>query len=82
MRVRKGQGPTRISNELAQRRIDKEIAERVLLPYKDQWPDHAYTVWKKKYGIAAKQSVQERAKQQRFLLYRGFSQEHIKNLWR
>ena len=82
MRVRKGQGPIRIRAELAQRCVDKKILTQVLLPYKDQWPEHAYTVWKKKYGISARQSAQERAKQQRFLLYRGFSQDHIKSLWR
>ena len=80
MRIRKGQGPIRIEKELAQRSVSAEIIAQALQAYDSQWPELAYSVWKKKYGMT-KARLQDRAKQSRFMLYRGFSMEHIKGLW-
>jgi regulatory protein len=86
MRARKGQGPVRIEKELEQRRVNPEVIARTMEPYADQWQDLAYAVCSKKYARAkssAKQpSALERAKQGRFLLYRGFTSEQIQGLWK
>ena len=82
MRVRKGQGPLRIEKELIQRGIDAPTIDRFMQPYVGQWPELAFAVWQRKYRKSKQPiSANEKAKQIRFMLYRGFNAEHIANLW-
>lgn len=78
-RVRRGQGPLRIRRELAARGIDK-LATRDLLPEEEiDWCALARRVRAKKYGASPPRDFKERARQARFLEYRGFEPEHIKS---
>lgn len=81
MRVRKGQGPVRIKLELEQRRVSEDLIDEKLATYKNEWQTIALSVCQKKYKRLAKESS-ERAKQIRFLQYRGFTSEQVHSLWK
>jgi regulatory protein len=71
-RVAKGQGPVRIRAELAQRGIAAEAAEDLLRNPELDWAALARTVRAKRFGAAPPRDYAERARQARFLEYRGF----------
>ncbi len=76
-RIRKGQGPYRIRQELQQRGIPQCQAEQVLADCGADWFQLAAEVMARKYGQRPCDSFQERARRSRFLQYRGFSGEQI-----
>jgi len=80
-RVKKGYGPEHIRNELMQKRLAKMDIERALADGEFVWGEEIYKVWLKKFNQAPNVKMQDRAKQWRFLQYRGFSNEHIKMLF-
>jgi len=82
MRVRKGQGPVRINQDLTHKRVPQDLIEQALAPYADKWTDCAREVWQKKYAKMNNKTAQERARQTRFLLYRGFTAEQIQAIWK
>jgi regulatory protein len=73
----RGQGPIRIAAELRQRSMPSESIERHLDAVLD-WPEHARTARRKKFGSSVPKDFKSRARQARFLEYRGFSAEHIR----
>lgn len=74
-RVAKGQGPARIRLDLKAHGID--VTEwRALLEDCD-WAGLAREVRNKRFGTAVPADFKERARQMRFLQYRGFELEHI-----
>ncbi len=77
-RVAKGQGPERISRELAERGIDSETAERAIAEGGDDWAALARRVRRRRFGPEVPVDYKERARQSRFLQYRGFSMEQIR----
>lgn len=77
-RIRQGYGPLKISQELNTKGIDKELISTVLLQEKNNWLTYALDVWQKKSKGQSELSFSEMQKQQRFLLYRGFSMDIIK----
>ncbi len=77
MRAERGYGPVRINDELQQRGISDAIIAEFLEADDAMWFDYAKAVWKKKYGKQLPQSYHERAKQMRFLQYRGFTMAQI-----
>ncbi|MGI1678225.1 MAG: recombination regulator RecX [Cellvibrionaceae bacterium] len=82
MRKRKGQGPIRIAYELQQKGISPDLVEiYVYDTSEEEWLEHAKDVCQKKYGDMSN-SHTLRAKQMRFLQYRGFSSDTIRALWR
>lgn len=81
MRKRKGQGPIRIINELQLRGVDEEIISRYIDPGDEDWVTLAHSVCLRKYSALASKPAQ-RAKQMRFLQYRGFSAEQIRSIWK
>lgn len=81
VRKRKGQGPVRIIHELRLRGVDDEIFSRYLDPDDEAWAALARSVCLRKYGGLATKPAQ-RAKQMRFLQYRGFSGEQIRQVWK
>ncbi|MEX1032639.1 MAG: regulatory protein RecX [Cellvibrionaceae bacterium] len=81
MRKRKGQGPIRITNELKLRGIDETLTHCYLDPNDEQWISIAHSVCLRKYGALASKAG-PRAKQMRFLQYRGFSTEQIHKVWK
>jgi regulatory protein len=76
-RIRRGQGPIRIRAELAQRGIDADAIACGLDDAAD-WRALARDVRAKRFGAAPPKDFRERARQSRFLEYRGFSAEQIR----
>lgn len=76
-RVGKGQGPARIERELTERGVESARAADVLSEAQD-WVALAREVRRRKFGDELPQSYKERARQSRFLQYRGFSTEQIR----
>lgn len=78
-RINKGQGPLRIKQELQSRGIDKNLVDSVLQNYDNHtWQTLANQVRHQHFGSQPPQDPQERAKQFRFLQYRGFTSEQIR----
>ncbi|USQ15006.1 recombination regulator RecX [Legionella lytica] len=76
-RIRQGYGPLKIRQELNNKGIDKDIIQNVLQQEEDNWLAYALDVWHKKSKGQTEMSFSEMQKQQRFLLYRGFSMDII-----
>ena len=77
-RVGKGQGPQRIRAELAQRGIADTEADEALRSSDVDWRETIRAVRRKKFGAELPRDYAERARQARFLQYRGFSNEQIR----
>ena len=76
-RVAKGQGPVRIRAELSERGVAEQAAE--LLRGSDvDWLATARTVRRKRFGGEPPRDYHERAKQARFLQYRGFTADQVR----
>ena len=76
--MRKGQGPVRIRSELKERGVDSSLIERLLEVYEDEWRLLLKQVHDAKYGTALAHGQKELAKRARFLEYRGFPGELIR----
>jgi regulatory protein len=76
-RIRKGQGPIRIRAELVERGIDGETIARALTDAHD-WRALAREVRVRRFGASPPTDFRERARQSRFLEYRGFTGEQIR----
>ncbi|HLV18769.1 MAG TPA: recombination regulator RecX [Pseudomonas sp.] len=80
-RARAGYGPLRIREELAQRGLPREAIEQALGECGEDWGERLEEVWRKRFGERPGDQ-KERARQGRFLAYRGFSMEQISRLLR
>lgn len=79
-RSRRGQGPARIRLELRKAGVTAELAEAAVKGGEDS-PDFAKVAREtraRKFGPELPKDWKERAKQARFLQYRGFSNDHIR----
>lgn len=76
-RVRKGYGEVRLTLELRKKGINNELIKQTLLAADVDWFEVARQVKEKKFGPAYEISFAKRAKQQRFLQYRGFNFDQI-----
>ena len=76
-RINQGKGPVRIRAELAQRGIRDGVIEGALEAATCDWFELAGNERRKKFGSAAPADFKEKARQMRFLQYRGFEQDHI-----
>lgn len=74
-RAGKGQGPLRIRQELTQRGVASSTITECLSI--EDWYGLARGVRNKKFGPAMPETYKERARQMRFLQYRGFDSDHI-----
>jgi len=77
-RIRKGQGPVRIRRDLRQRGVDAELIQLHLEESGADWRSLAETVRHKKFGAKIPAEYKEKARQMRFLEYRGFTGEQIR----
>ena len=75
-RAARGQGPVRIARELAERGV--ESPRDWIDDARYDWNRLARDVRRKKFGEALPSSFKEKARQARFLEYRGFSQDQIR----
>jgi regulatory protein len=73
----RGQGPIRIAAELRRRGLSEALIDVALATGPD-WPALARRARRGKFGPQAPASWAERARQARFLQYRGFSSDHIR----
>jgi regulatory protein len=72
-------GSTRIRQELQAKGLEQPLIEQALAGLKDSELARAREVWRRKYGEPPA-SPAERARQQRFLLTRGFSAEVVRRV--
>ena len=84
MRSERGYGPSRIHAELLERGVSDAIIEEYLSLHRTQESpvDHIEAVRKKRFGPSMPTDLAEQARQMRFLQYRGFSHELMKQLFR
>jgi len=76
-RMRKGQGPVRIRAELKKRGVSAELVQLHVYDAGQDWCALAREVRGRKFGEAIPAEFREKAKQMRFLEYRGFDIEQI-----
>ena len=76
-RAERGQGPLRIAADLASLGAPRELIEAVVASGPD-WRAVADTARRRKFGAEPPDSWAEKARQARFLQYRGFSSDHIR----
>lgn len=76
-RISRGQGPARIERELTERGIDTERAG-IAMQRSEDWVALAREVRERRFGDEIPKEYKERARQSRFLQYRGFSSEQIR----
>jgi regulatory protein len=69
-------GLRRIEQELGAHRLDPDTTRSVLAPLRDSERARALSAWRKRFGEAATQPA-ERARQQRFLMQRGFTADAV-----
>ncbi len=72
-------GSARIKQELAAKGLSGEAVAEAMANLKDSELSRAQEVWRKKFGTSP-QDPQEKAKQMRFLLSRGFPSEVVRRI--
>jgi regulatory protein len=78
VRRQRGCGPLRIQKELQQKGVAEDVVERWLDVAGDDWVEAVKRVCRRKYGGKVPKSLSARAKQARFLQYRGFTFDQIR----
>lgn len=73
--LRKGKGPNRIKLALRAKHLDKELVREDIAEI--DWYEQAYQLKVKKYGTDVSKDPKIKAKQIRFLQYRGFEMDAI-----
>jgi len=73
----RGQGPRRIAQELRSRGVAEAVIEAALS--EPDWPALAREVRIRRFGLAPPETWADKARQGRFLQYRGFSSDHIRS---
>jgi regulatory protein len=77
MRSERGYGPLRIALELSERGLNEAVFDQFLTPEDDFWFALITRVRQKRFGKSLPSDFAERARQMRFLQYRGFTHEQI-----
>jgi len=77
-RASRGHGPVRIRMDLRERGVDGELIEQALDSTEVDWVRTAREARRRKFGVSPPGDYHERAKQARFLQYRGFSSDQIR----
>lgn len=76
--ARRGQGPVRIRAELRQQGITDSQIEQEVSAGDTDWNRLAGEARRRKFGAELPRTASERAKQARFLQYRGFNSDQIR----
>jgi regulatory protein len=74
----RGHGPIRIRAELRERGVPAEEVEAGLEAAAQDWAAVARDVRRRRFGLSPPGDYAERARQARFLQYRGFSPEQVR----
>ena len=80
-RLNSGRGPVSIVQELLAKGVARPLIDQQLAAFADDWLQSARVVRQKKFGAAMPQTFAEKAKQMRFLQYRGFTNESINRVF-
>lgn len=80
VRRERGYGPVRISREMQDKGIDAQLIEHYIDAADPHWLEALKRVRRKKFGDSLPRSYPERARQARFLQYRGFTYDQIKSV--
>ena len=80
-RARSGYGPLRIREELSQRGLQRSDIDLALRESGIDWQERLEDTWRRKFSGHLPIDTRERAKQGRFLAYRGYSMEMISRLF-
>jgi len=82
-RLQRGYGPLRIRQEMRQRGLAEQLIASCLAALEADWGQRLRQVHDKKYGAGVPDDTRERARRARFLEYRGFDAEQVRQfLWR
>lgn len=81
-RISKGYGPLRIQAELREHGVSDELITAAVDMSDTQWRDRIKEVRQKRFGESLPRDMNERAKQVRFLQYRGFTSEQIRAVFK
>lgn len=73
----RGTGPLRIRQALREKGVADAVIDAALAADDTDWREQARRVRRKKFGAAPPVDFKERARQMRFLQYRGFDYEQI-----
>ena len=76
-RINQGKGPVRIRVDLGQRGIPDAVIEMAIEASAADWHGLARAVRQRKFGVEVPKDFKEKARQMRFLQYRGFEQDHV-----
>ncbi len=79
-RSERGQGPEKIRAELKNKGIEDCLIEDFLDPGDRQWWQRAVAVRNKRFGLSIPKEYREKARQMKFLRYRGFTMEQIRGV--
>jgi len=77
-KMRKGQGPVRIRAELKKRGVSADVVQLQVYEAGHDWFTLAGEVRERKFGGGIPADFKDKAKQMRFLEYRGFDGEQIR----
>ena len=80
-RREKGFGPIHIQQELQQRGVSADVISAIVDVRDTKWLEYLESARKKRFGQELPQNLKDRAKQTRFLAYRGFSQDQISGVF-
>ena len=75
----KGYGPLRIRRELRERGVVDGLANHTAAPSDPAWRERADAARRRKFGDDLPREYRDRARQARFLEYRGFTHEQVQH---
>ena len=79
-RSERGYGPVRIQAELREKGVDEEVQANFLDRRATDWLERGAQVRIKRFGDEAPADFQEKARQMRFLQYRGFTADQASSV--
>lgn len=79
-RAARGYGPVRIQQEMREKGLDKPAIAEAMARAQVDWRALAVEVSRKKFGATPPADARERARRSRFLYYRGFAADDVRDL--
>ncbi len=76
-RINQGKGPVRIRLDLGERKLEAGLVDELLSACDEDWRALARQIREKKFGPKVPAEFKEKARQMRFLQYRGFESDQI-----
>lgn len=74
----RGQGPRRIRLEMRGKGLPEHLITGAINETASVWAERAQALRRRRFGVEAPGSLEERARQSRFLLYRGFTPAQVR----